>query len=464
MPKADIRKRFAEIWPDAWYEADFLPERNYATLVVIDAIAALRGVNAHGKTWKDVGDRLLKDIDVIGKYYQSATTFVYSYDMYEFVPVAKDPTQKSRTAQAEVGEPEKEMTGFVCGPLYSPIPDDWGRALGHRAKYVRDVIRFFVKYWMTCTFPANLTILVDGHYLRPEDVPQWDISQEDLHRTPIYIGPGKPTLAKDFCNELGEGDFSMPFFLKKLQGEHDSAIVLSIDTDMMSILLALEIPMKIYWRFWPRLSFVPNTEGFGNMTGANAEKWCNISLLKELINADDRLCALVSPVRSLNAAVAASGGDYVDPIAKVTPRRFIDTYLLNASFIQDLCDEGGEINVEAHRRLIRCACVQAKYGNKKEFTASRDSNFDSRFMPSPCDLLYRRKHLEFYMIMILQTGCDILSLPDPRLYGYGRIDRTKPLAKGNIMRLHDIDAPDDFFPEEISVQLSKGEVVDLTDV
>ena len=444
MSKSLIRKRAAEIWPEAWH-FDRRPEGvSGATLVVIDAMQTVRGLNHNGKTWRDLSERMLADLKMTRSQYPLATTFIYSFDTYPFVPMAKAPVQQQRTEQADMGEPE-ELTDFVCGPLDTEVPDDWTRAVHHRAVYLREIIRFFVLHWRTKSFPATQTIIVDGHYLKPEDFPECELSANDVLKTPVYLSPGDFALAPELMNELGEGDFAMPFLMKSISEDHDICVVLSIDTDMMSILLTFETHLKIFWRFWPRLSFVPNTNGYGSMTGANTQKWCDVSSLKEDILNDQRLAALGNPLGTLCAAVASSGGDYTDPIRRVTPQRFIDTLLVNARYIGDVCDEDGIVDPDAHRRLIRCACSQAALGNKSLFKASENADFDNKLAPIPTDVLHRRRHLQYYMTMLSQTGGDKLILDNPRFFGYARIDRTQELSRDNIMRLHGTDAPDDLF-------------------
>lgn len=467
MGKSDIRKRSEEIWPEAWYIENKPDDASEATLVVIDAMQTVKGLNFNGKTWRDLAERMLADLKVTRDQYPRATTFIYSFDKYPFVPIAKAPVQIERSMRASVGEPEEELAEFVCGPLDAHVPDEWTRAVGHRAKHLREIIRFFVKHWMTFDFPEGITVIVDGHYLKPEDVPQFNMTEDELLKTPLYLCPGDARASSFLANDLGEGDFAMPFLMDALSDNHSTAIVLSIDTDLMSILLSFDTKMKIFWRYWPRLSFMPNTNGYGRMVAANAQKWCDVSILRQSIENDQRLLALKDPVLTLSAAIAASGGDYVDPIERVTPQRFIDTLLVNAKYIGDICNARGEIEAQSHQRLIRCACVQAVKGNRTLFEASKHSEFTSRLTPSPNDMLHRRHHLQYYMSMLRQAGHETLKLDDPRMFGYARINRDKDLSRNNIKRLHGNDVPDDALElgvdEELEVLLaSEEEVVDLT--
>jgi hypothetical protein len=459
MSKSEARKRVSTLYPNSFFE-DRTPDGvNDVTLVVVDWAQVAKGLIVSGKTWGDVAERGLAD--VMGRarsQYPRATTFVITTDYYPDVDITKAPTQDDRTQQNEAGEgqlldadgdPVDPLADFVCGPAHAPVPDEWRLAIHHRAKWFGEIVRFFARHWMTMPFGRDMTILVDGHYLQPGDLEgteEHDV--EVLQRTPLRLGDNDPpALMPHLHNSLGEGDFSIPFFLRMLSEDHVSAAVLSIDTDLMSILLTLDTTMRLYWRFWPRLSFMANTRGFGRMAGKNMQKWCDISELKQDILSDQRLMMLKAPVTTLCATIAASGGDYTDPIKRVTPAHFINTLLANAQFIGDVCDDEGTIDRKAHERLVRCACKQSTKRTLYEAAEGCDLDCPGRTPPRP-DILHRRRHLEWYMSMLRQTGRSMLELGNPRLYGYARVDRSQPLSRTNIMRLHGTDAPDDRISDE----------------
>ena len=247
------------------------------------------------------------------------------------------------------------------------MPDEWSRAVHDRHRWIPEIIRLFVKYWSTKELGP--TVYIDGHYLLPED-------------------GSEKTLVPAFRNDLGEGDFSIPFMLRMLAPHHETATVLSIDTDLMPILLSAKTEIRVFWRFWPRLSFSANSNGYGRMQGSNAEKWCDMEILQHDVFSDTRLSSLRDPILALLVAIAASGGDYVDPIKRVVPQRYIDTLLVNAAYIGDIADDSGRLDPDAFKRLLRCACMQARCGNQSLFQASgEDTDFSKAFslIPDPTD-------------------------------------------------------------------------------
>lgn len=446
MGKSNIRKRLEEVYPQSFYNDCRPIVAAEATLVVIDSMQVLKGLIPDGKTGRELGDRMLLDL----KADHTPKTFVFTFDCYPFVSISKSITQSQRTEIGMRGEARNDLLDFKLS-LDEIIPDSWSQAVQDRNVGIPTILRFFVKHWLTKDLGENIILYLDGHYLHHEDIEEHDIGGApdttdplELLKYPLKLENGKATFVPHLKNELGEGDFAIPFFLRELSEEHHVATVLSIDTDLISILLWAETGLRVNLRYWPRLSFVSNSNGYGRMKDKNQQKWIAIDELKSAIYADQRLAPLEDPLLSLLLAMAASGGDYIDPFSRVTPQRFIDTLLVNAEYIGDIVDKEGVVQVEAYKRLVRCACMQAKAGNKKLFLAVKGTDFSNPLIPSPPDLLYRRKHTQYYFSMIYQSGRSVLALENPRLWGYARVDRDRELVKGNIKRLHGTEAPDDF--------------------
>jgi len=175
------------------------------------------------------------------------------------------------------------------------------------------------------------------------------------------------------------------------------------------------------------------------------------------------LSSLEDPVRTMTVAMIAPGGDYTDPIKRAPVTHWINTLLVNASYIGDIANEEWKVDFQAHKRLIRCATKQSTIGHKKLFKAHEEADFLNRLMPKPNDLLHRYKHLQFMMEMMRKTGQPSLDLPNCRRYSYARIDKSLPLSRNNIKRCHDDDPPDDLITseEEEEEKEEEGSCVDL---
>lgn len=432
MGKSDARIGFEKTYPDAFGTGNH-PNALQVTKVFIDAIQILRGGlnTASYATLNELAQGFLRyTIHQILERHPYADTFYFVFDYYPFVPLAKAVEQQKRRKK------KQEEWVFDFDPQ-AEISEHWSVMLNDRNYGVPEILRAFTRIWIEDP-PTDLgTILIDGHYLE-------EVNGLNVLNVPLYVSPQlKP--APELQNFWGEGDMKIPFLLKKVAADmsaDEEIVVISVDTDMMMILtiLAQEVPQSISWRYGPKPSNAVNSHGRGRIE--DTQKWCYISKLLLQLKLDAELKDFADPVKALALVIAASGGDYTDPIPRVPIPHWLKTLRANANHFRKIIDEDWQINNDLHRELMLCACKQSSM-RKEIYKHIKGTDPGHHRMPSLCDTLHRRRHLQFVMNMLRHTGRDRGPQDNPLLFGYQRIDRTREVSHDNISRCHDTDPPDD---------------------
>jgi len=454
------RKRLGEVYPHCFNEGDIKEDACTVAIVGYDAIQILRSLLALTfSSVRELAQAFLKyPIEQAKQKYPMAHTFVFAFDKYPFVPIAKGVEQQKRTKQHN--EPEEYEFDFSPD---APVMDSWSSVTGDRDKGVPEILRAFVAEWLLD--PPKERVIIDGHYLDEFQ------GQYNVQNVPLCLSPVS-RLAHEYTNTLGEGDFGLPFLLKKLSKElhpEESIVIHSVDSDMVCIgmLLSKQIPNRVHLRFWPMLGHCVNSRGHGRMEGKNVQKWCDATLLRTSIETDDRLKAIPDPVKVMILAIYASGGDWSEPIPRAPVHHWINTVLVNASFFTKLVDEDWKIDHGSFKTFVGCATMQAIAG-KRLYEHTSDACLDNNRMPRPDDVLHRRKHAQYALLMLSRTGKKSLNLDDCRLYSYGRRDMDLPFDRKNVVRLHKSQAPQDLMSEdEQTLSRNRGDktendCVDLT--
>lgn len=433
------RKRLREVYPHCFNDGD-IKDASKVAIVGFDAIQILRGVLALTfSTVRELAQAFLKyPIKQAKEKYPMAHTFVFVFDKYPFVPIAKGVEQQKRAKQHN--EPEEYEFDF------SPearVMESWNSVTGDRDRGCPEILRAFVAEWLLD--PPKERVIIDGHYLDEFQ------GQYNVQNVPLCLSP-VPRLAHEYTNTLGEGDFGLPFLLKKLSAElhpEEDIVIHSVDSDMICIgmLLSRQIPNRIHLRFWPMLANSVNSRGHGRMDGKNVQKWCDTTLLRTSIETDDRLKAIPDPLKVMILAIYASGGDWSEPIPRAPVHHWINTVLVNASFFAKLVDEDWKIDNGSFKTFVGCATMQAIAG-KRLYEHTADACLENNRMPRPDDVLYRRKHAQYALFMLRRTGKKSLKLDDSRLWGYGRENLDLPFDRKNVVRLHNSAAPQDLMTDD----------------
>lgn len=409
------------------------------------------------------------------------TTFIYSFDKYPFVPVAKSVEQGERDDTAQLDRQSFDDFKLEMNEL---IPENYQDALHDRSYACREIVRFACKNLLAdpsgrLGVPFGRRVIIDGHYMKTEDVDfdKWFCDSCDVegsiceHKQSVIDEPhmmqcvpiciengGRITLCFQQTNTIGEGDFAMLWLIRQFCPNQPMAIE-STDTDLVWIMLMYlrrfpETPVMLL-QYWPSLSWCAT----GQMQYPYTQRWCDIKKLENCITADPKLSAVFTdPVACVIAAVVASGGDYTDTLRQVPHKYWVDAITKHPEFLKIkriTKNKDGEVVKEEYlepvidgvpqydciARLTRVACalrVRGKDGLSDARTELRKGT-GSAYMPSSEDLQCRLLHIQFYFKMLEQVGQDkgVLLEPQPCEWGYGRRDTDKPLQRGNIRRLHD---------------------------
>lgn len=429
------RKRLRDIYPHCFNDGD-IKDASRVTVVSYDAIQILRSLKA--LTFSTVGELarafLRYPIQEAKEKYPMVSLFIFVFDKYPHVPIAKGVEQQKRTRQRN--EPEEYEFDFSPD---ARIMESWNSVTGDRDKGCPEIVRAFVREWLAD--PPKERVIIDGHYLDEFE------DRNDVQDIPLCLSP-VPRLAHEYTNELGEGDFSLPFLLEQISKDElhptEEIVIHSVDSDMICIgmLLSRRIPNRIHLRFWPRLANCVNSRCGGWMDGKNVQKWCDTTLLRTAIENDDRLQEIPDPVKVMILSIYASGGDWSEPIPRAPVHHWINTVLVNARFFSRLVDEDWKIDHASFKTLLGCATMQAKNG-KYLYEHTADACLDNDRMPRPDDVLHRRKHAQYALNMLKRTGKRSLRLEDCRLFGYGLKDLNLPFDRKNVVRLHNSQSPQD---------------------
>lgn len=381
----------------------------------------------------------------------SVKTFVYCFDKYPFVPVSKGVEQMARAATASAAEDASAVAAAAAGAdddddsavdaykelaIGNDLDENWKAHLFDRHFHVPRYIRFIVTQLLIgpplvrLQLRPDCRVIFDGHYLEdlhvfdeycdlPERAEEFPFL---LQRIPIELaGDGQGdeiSFREDLENTIGEGDFAMPFLMSKL-APAEPFIVYSTDSDMVWIFMRFleKFPAHpgIALFFWPNLSFV--VPGKWPAGPGPWQRWWDMNLLRDLIANDKRLSATGNPLRVLEVTCLASGGDYV-PYMKMPPQHYVQALFRTPEKFSDLCRANNTISFKPFVELVQAAFSTAQRKEMPSMTALRNC-FDN---------------VVHYLDMLGQTARPegVLYEQNPCVFGYSRVDKTKPLTRDNI--------------------------------
>ena len=427
-----------------------------ATVAIHDSMQLLKSLSAKKiKTGTDLVQAFRAAVLEAFRPGSKISTFIFSFDKYPFVPVSKGVEQRSRDKtpsasadaadnQAEdndnLGQGHKELT-------LGPLDENWKAHMRDRNYHVPRYIRFIVTNLLTGPPVVRLglrhgcRVIFDGHYLEdlelfdglcpmPERVTEFPFL---LQRIPIELVGNQVTpngfemcLREDLENTIGEGDFSMAFLMAKV-APTEPVIIYSIDSDLVWVIMRFfeRFPDHpgIAMFFWPNLSYVvpgKYPDGRARPSGAGPwQRWWDMGLLRDLIRDDPRLAATKNPLRTLEMACIASGGDYV-PYLHIPPMHWVKALFRAPEKFADLCRDNNTVSFQAYRELVRGAFSTAKLDTMPNIIVLRNA-FDN---------------IVHYLDMLDQVARPegVLYEQNPMFFGYKRIDTTQPLTRDNIER------------------------------
>lgn len=457
MGKSEWRNLLAEeYYPQAHSKGTPPDIKAQATVVVHDSMQLLKSLQ---------GTKIKTCVGLVQAFRAAAIeslqlgsrvhTFIYSFDKYPFVPVSKGVEQMSRDSRPSVAEDidseaDEDDDG---GPKFrgakeltigKKLDENWLAHMFDRHYHVPRYVRFIVTQLLFGPPEVRLhlrpgcKVIFDGHYLEDVDLFDGICAVPDrviefpfiLQRIPVEIkGAANPNgfevaLREDLENTIGEGDFGMLFLISKLAPD-EPVVMYSIDSDLVWICMRFfeKFPNHpgIANFFWPNLSYVvPGTYPDGRPRPAGAppwQRWWDMKLLRALIVNDKRLRATRNPLRVLELACLASGGDYV-PYNEIPPAHWVNAVFRTPEKFSDLCRGNNTISFKPFVDLVRGALSTARRKTMPSMTHMRNC-FDN---------------IVHYLDMLSQTARPegVLYEQNPCFFGYSRIDKTKPLTRDNI--------------------------------
>ena len=293
-------------------------------------------------------------------------------------------------------------------------------------------------------------------------------------------------------NSIGESDFTMFFLhreLSKLCEQRFDVDIYSTDTDMLVLsLLYYSKFSDIYGNIFINYKPGPDWVFYRPEPFPPAEEWIDITKLYQLIIKDqekkgieDRLSLFKrrkitkqNYIWTLMAAMASAGGDYVDGYYGLTHECLMkcikeyDDYIGPIVIFSENNEEeknknnnnsnnddrninlynNSKLNLspEAYAKFIKTAYII--YIKKEQeifieranmkiiYSVSEDQSSKKKF-PSPDFIVQMAMHLLYYMRMLFQVGeTSNLDEEDLTLFEYAPLDKTKPLSRTNIQRIH----------------------------
>lgn len=449
MGKSEWRNMMAtELYKDAHTKG--MPPRVKvdATVVVFEGIQMLKSLQGKKlKTCVDLVQAFRATIYASLGPGSKVEDFIMLFDKYPWVPVSKGVEQEARDKQPSAAADADDVAAEANGPAFpgakelaigSDLDENWQAHLHDRHWHIPRYIRFIVTHLLVgppmvaLRVRPGVRVVFDGHYIEDLDaIPEIDLPERVqkfpfvLQRLPIQLCDGQVSLREDLENTIGEGDFAIPFFLTKVAPDRP-AIVYSIDSDLVWILLRFldRFPDHpgIALFFWPHLSFaVAGTYPSGQPKPAGPgpwQRWFDMKRLRDLILADPQLQATGNPLRALEFACQASGGDYV-PYLHIPPKHWVTALRKDPGKFKDLT-----------------ADTLKQFGAFTKLVAKAMTTAQLTKMPSSALLENTFLNLRHYLSMMDQIGKaeGTLIEDNPMLWGYERIDRTQDLTRTNIKR------------------------------
>lgn len=439
MGKSEWRKAVLEKFPDAVCKLGVFTDSKAAEYVFVDSMQTLKSCSSHTiRSWGDLVHCLLNDCRWTSKSFPKVHTFVVCFDDYRRVPLAKSVEQKKRSKPG--GD---RLDEFEIGALGDTLTDEFSSALHDRNRWCPQIIRYCAKHWASDCPPTFLKegqrLIVDGHYLDYGDIDGVAVHPD----APMVITRTNGEFVVDFLAEhehgLGEGDLSMAFLLDRLVAQNSSVLMYSVDSDMMWYLLRLlETTNKyynLYWRYAPMLSWCASPNPFPQIREKNKQEWCHMNALRVMIDGALRKLPAELRVTTLAIACFSAGNDYIDPFPRVPPHHFVTAFFNNIEYIGPLCERPlpttWVLNFENYEKLVHCAVQNT---GKKGFSAEEDVSKELKCQPA--ELKCRKLHTAFFVDMLNHVGEDFYKELNLSSYGYCRLDKTKPPARGNLGRAH----------------------------
>jgi len=466
MPKAEGRHAVQATWDKAFIKNAYPAELENATVVCDDNMQRIKALSTRSDsapplTWRQGSEAMIREPIRFLKEFPKIKTYVITNDVYANVPLAKAPEQVTRSTNTLIVDDILiSDSTFRCGPLDAEIPVTWKQAVNHRTKYTPMVLAWMTHSWVSTEIykkiPHGSSIIVSGHYITDNDgaatiglegeiavhIPS---GAEDIFHTPLeFRSDGSVVLRRDLSHRLGEGDYAMPYLANQLLPHGGTCVMLSVDSDFISILLMAtfkrERDIRFLWRLWPGLANIANGN-WRTVRGLDDQTWCDISILYDSIASDPGLQGFTSPVFAVIAALTAAGGDYTDPVPRVPHHHWLRGIRNNSKYIGDIFSEYMVFDKAAYARLQEVACRQALAGLKKDFMGIEGSTVGNgapkcNKIPDSEDTDHRANHLWLALLMVLKTGDASVDVVGLSGFSYARIAIDLPVSRTNITRLH----------------------------
>lgn len=449
-----------------------MDELNKARVVVHDSMQAIKGAYVENKqNWGHFVKALLREMDYCFMHLPAVDTFIMVFDDYTRVPLAKSVEQTTRSARQNTGNGANDLRDFEITGLDDEIPDTYHAAVSDRHVWCRRIIAFCVKAWATDArfapkIPPGKTLIVDGHYLNYGDLGDIPVHPDAplmFTTQPNSDNNNQTDLSVRFCPDLahtlGEGDLGLFHFMRKyaeILPVGQTFIVLSIDSDILYMCLKFlhtfsQFQSNILIRYWPGLTWCVAFNPYWTVakmgpSDVKNQKWVDVGILKEQIEADPDLRCMNPELRVPHVVVAAnaSGNDYVDNFPGVVGERFVDSAFKDAQWLGPLVrfasNGDWDLDGAAYVRLVDYACRRAGTRNK-DWKAVPGENCGpgvdpAKRMPKLNDVTFRKYHTRFWLNMMNAIGEDDWIEPPLGDYGYGLKNKSKGPRYGNLVRLH----------------------------
>ena len=447
-----------------------------AETCVIDSSQSLKSLNPERNTqtpWA-VQNGMINDARHAFRAFPKMRTAIMCFDRYRRVALCKDVEHAERTRTS--GGAGAVPADFEMPGLHEQLSEGFAAVIHDRHVWIPKLIAWLCKQWCGPCPPdflhsAGQRLVIDGHCLTYGDLEGVAVHPD----APLVLERlGDGTLKVDFLDDLahlhGEGDLSMLYLLSELAENNSAVLLYSVDSDLMWYLLRLleksQKTWKLFMRYRPGLSWCVSPNPVPDIQlSKEPQTWIHVNRLKIEIQSYEplRKIPLEHRVGTMAVLVALAGNDFVDSIPWVPVHHFLKAYFNNMEYIGDIV--GGDNNALytnpwALARLTDCAAQQAALRGEEIYRAGASEKKVSKHMPGELDLAYRSLHLDLFLRIMDSIGEPAFKEPLLCHYGYARIDRSRPVGRGNLCRLHkEGDEPDSWeFQGHVPPLASRGKL------